>query len=267
LPWIGYLPIVMQNRRNFGDDSGVQVLLWSWLIGWTVLITLAGSKLATYLWPAFPPIAILAATAWNDLLGDSLVAAARKSFMRTFIFSSSTGPIVLPAAVYAVQKIYDVRFSPFTWAAVGVVALLTLVPLIPWRRGRIEASLALAALSLAGQFLVVMALILPQVAETCSARLLAEHFNRRSQMPARLFLVEGRIGSLVYYLDPEMRRQLTPDRIQQTLAKELPTFRPGDMIAIQEWKTPKLQKYLDVRQHPYTSIGVYRLYDAVSAAP
>jgi 4-amino-4-deoxy-L-arabinose transferase-like glycosyltransferase len=260
LPWIGYLPIVAQDNREHRHKSEATPLLWSWLIGWTLLMTLAGSKLATYLWPVFPPMAILAATAWASLIDGSLGAAARRSFVRTFVLSSWTGPLVLPIVVFTVQMMYGVQFSWPVWAVVGVMAILTLTPLFFWRAGRCQTSLAAAVLSLAGQFVILMALVLPPVAETCSAHLLAEHFNRLGHMPTRLLIVEGRIGSLVYYLDPKIRNRLTPDRIQQTLAKELPVFQPGDVLAVQEWKVPKLQKYFDAEHHPFESIGSYRLY-------
>ena len=65
--------------------------LWFWLIGWVVFVTMAQSKLATYLWPAFPPLAILAAVAWTRLIEGSLTEAARRSFARTFVSSSWAG--------------------------------------------------------------------------------------------------------------------------------------------------------------------------------
>lgn len=288
LPWIGYLPIVVQEylanrdnrnrmfsgRRHVGPASSLVAdvpsaakrstdampLLWSWLIGWTLLMMLAGSKLATYLWPVFPPMAILIATAWMGLINGTLSDAARRSFARTFTLSSWTGPIVLPAVVLVVQVVYDVRFAWPVWVTVGIMALLTMTPLIPWRAGQWQTSLTAATLSLAAQFMVVMALVLPLVAETCSARQLADHFNHLGQMPSRLLIVEGRIGSLPFYLDPSIRDKLTPDRIQQTLAKELPDFRSDDVLVVQEWKVRKLRKYFDVDHNRYESIGSYRLY-------
>ena len=269
LPWIGYLPIVAHEGLARCDRqnrmfSGATPLLWSWLIGWTLLMQLAGSKLATYLWPVFPPMAILAATAWKDVIDGSLIATARQSFARTFTFSSWTGPIVLPAAVLVVQVVYDVRFAWPVWVAVGIMAMLTPAPLIPWRAGRPQLSLVVAALSLAGQFIVVMALVLPAVAETCSARQLARHFNRLGRMPARLVVVEGRIGSLPFYLDPPIRDTLTPDRLQQRTADALPRWRPGDVIAVPWWKLPKLRGHFDVDHTRYDAIGSYRLYDVPS---
>ncbi len=92
--------------------------LWIWLIAWIVFLTLAQSKLATYLWPAFPPLAILAAVAWTRLIDGSLGEAARRSFARAFVSSSWGGPIVLPAAVVVLQRVFAIHFGWPVWLAV-----------------------------------------------------------------------------------------------------------------------------------------------------
>jgi hypothetical protein len=110
------------------------------------------------------------------------------------------------------------------------------------------------------QFVVVMAMILPIVAPTATARELAQHFNQLGQMPTRLLVFGGRIGSLVFYLDPTLRAKLTDDRLQQLSSEEEPPLRPGDAIAVPQWRVRKLRKYFDVDHNPYESIGPYRLY-------
>ena len=74
LPWIGYLPIVVRDgscsrhapragggRRTECACHIAACLLWTWLIGWTLLMMVAGSKLATYSgrcfrrWPCWRP--------------------------------------------------------------------------------------------------------------------------------------------------------------------------------------------------------------------
>jgi 4-amino-4-deoxy-L-arabinose transferase len=260
LPWIGYLPIVVQDGWARGRGSGAMPLLWSWLIGWTLLVTLAGSKLATYLWPAFPPIAVLSATAWAGLIERKLGPAALRSFARTFVLSSSSGPIVLPAAVLVVQAVYGVRFAWPVWMVVGIVAAMAPMPLIWWRAGRPLASLTAAALSVAAQFLVAMTMVLPPVAETFSARDLAEHFNHIGKLPPRLLVAEQRIGSLVFYLSPQLRAGLRPDQLQHFCVDEPPRLRPGDVVAVPErWLSRSLES-LDLAGRPYQSVGHYRLY-------
>lgn len=282
LPWIGYLPVVVRDgwaKRSAlaGLNTGVSnvspsrrkamLLLWCWLIGWTLLMQAAGSKLATYLWPVFPPLAILIATAWVALVDGTLCAAARRSFARTFVPSSWGGVVVLPAAVLGVQLVYDVRFSWPIWTTAMLVALTSPLPLLAWRAGRWLSSLAAAVLCVAAQFVVVIALVFPTVAETCSARELAEHFNQQGRLPSRLFVVEGRIGSLVFYLDRSLRDAIEPDQFQQVLAKELPPLHSGDVIAVNEWKVYKLRRYFPADNEPYESVGSYRLYGSGSERP
>jgi hypothetical protein len=260
LPWISYLPIVVQDAWARRCGAGAMSLLWSWLIGWTLLMLLAGSKLATYVWPVFPAIAVLAATAWTKRIDGTLGAAARRSFARTFVWSSWSGPIVLPAAVAAMQVAFGVRFAWPVWLSVAIAAALAPLPLIPWRAGRWHAALAAAALSLAAQFTAVMTMVLPPVAARFSARDLAQHFNRLGHLPPRLLIVEGRIGSLMFYLSPQLRAGLTADRLQQWAAKELPPLRPGDVLAVPERKIAGLREYRFFGDSPYESVEPYRLY-------
>jgi 4-amino-4-deoxy-L-arabinose transferase-like glycosyltransferase len=276
LPWIGYLPIPRIRGQRAGgrvEKSEVQnpkseialplspfPLLWCWLFGWTVFLTLAQSKLATYLWPAFPPLAILAAAAWKEFIDGALTDAARRSFARTFVWSSWSGPLVLPAAVFVVQWVYAIRFAWPVWLAVCLAALLSPLPMIRWRAGRRQGSLAAAALSLAAQFVVVMTMVLPPLAATCSARELAEHFNRLGRLPPRLLMAEERIGSLVFYLTPTLRAGLAEGQLQNLLRDRSPQLRPGDVVAMAEQNRLRAAKYLDLGNTPYESVGRYRLY-------
>ena len=131
LPWIAYLPVVARDASVRRQDSDAMRLLWSWLIGWTLLMLLAGSKLATYVWPVFPALAVLAATAWIRLIDGTLEAAARRSFARTFVWASWSGPLVLPAAVLVMQLVFGVHFAWPVWVAVVIAAALAPVPLDP----------------------------------------------------------------------------------------------------------------------------------------
>lgn len=260
LPWIGYLPVVVRDgiaRRRLDDSA---VLLWCWLIGWTLLMTLAGSKLATYIWPVFPAIAVLAATAWAKRIEGSLDAAAGRSFARTFVSSSWSGPIVLPTVLWIVQIAFGVRFGWAAWVAVCVAALAAPLPLIAWRAERWTASLAAASLSLAAQFLVVMTLVLPVAAEVFSARALAEHFNRQGRVPTRLLVGEERVGSLVYYLTPSLRAGLKVGQFRPLTVDDPTPLRAGDVVAVSERRLSQVRECFDVDGTPYESVGRYRLY-------
>ena len=112
-----------------------------------------------------------------------------------------------------------------------------------------------------------MAMVVPPVAETSSARELAAHFNRLGPLPPRLLVAEGRIGSLLFYLDPRLRAGLTADQLQQCPADDLPPLRPGDVIAVPEWKVAKLQARMNLEGRRYESVGPYRLYHIAKPRP
>jgi hypothetical protein len=95
---------------------------------------------------------------------------------------------------------------------------------------------------------------------------LAQHFNRLGRLPARLLVVEGRLGSLVFYLTPRIRAGLDADRLHALAAEELPPQQPGDVLAVPERKVRGLRGRLDLGNQPYESVGPYRLYGLTSSA-
>jgi len=109
----------------------------------------------------------------------------------------------------------------------------------------------------------VMTMVLPPLAGTFSARQLAQYFNNQGSLPPRLLIVEGRIGSLVFYLSPQLRAGLRPENLQHWPASELPPLCPGDVLAVPERKLPRLQPYLPVESARHEVVGCYRLYRAV----
>ena len=180
-------------------------LLFCWLIGCTMLLSISHSKLITYIWPVFPAVAILAAVGWSRLLDGTLAENARRSLLRSFFFSSITGPIVLPLVVFAVQKIYSVDLPWTVWIVAVLAGLAALIPLIFMKRGQWQAMLVASTLSTAVQFVAALTLVLPLVAENYTARGLAEYFNHLGRLPVRLLVAEERIGSLIFYLEPSLR--------------------------------------------------------------
>ena len=180
-------------------------LLFCWLIGCTVLLSSAHSKLATYLWPVFPAVAVLAAVGWARLLDGVLMENARRRLVRTFFFSSISGPIVLPLAVYVVHKVFAVAIPWPVWVCACLVGFAALIPLVFLKKQQWPAMLAASTLSTAVQFVAALTLIVPIVAENFTARGLAEYFNHAGRIPVRLLVAEERLGSLVFYLDPALR--------------------------------------------------------------
>ena len=118
------------------------------------------------------------------------------------------GSLGLPAALAYTQFALPLRFSLSTWT-VTVVADSS-----PWCRwgagfaGRVRLTLGLAATSVCGQLVILLFFALPQIAAGLSGRDLAAYFNRARELPSRVLVAQERIGSLVFYLDRNLRSQL-----------------------------------------------------------
>lgn len=103
-PWWFYLPVVLGGGlpwivfapagRVLSDAPG-KLLLWSWLLGAVVLLTLSGSKAVTYVLPAMPAIAILAGASLQSERYErtwQIVAGAAAAVYALALFTS--GPVM-----------------------------------------------------------------------------------------------------------------------------------------------------------------------------
>jgi 4-amino-4-deoxy-L-arabinose transferase-like glycosyltransferase len=264
LPWIGYLPVTISDaldQKNRKVSNGPMTLLFCWLIGCTVLLSSAHSKLATYLWPVFPAVAVLAAVGWARLLDGVLMENARQRLVRTFFFSSISGPIVLPLALYVAHKVFAFAVPWPIWVGACLAGFAALIPLVFLKKQQWPAMLAASTLSTALQFVAAVALILPIVAENLTARGLAEYFNHAGRIPVRLLVAEERLGSLVFYLDPALRRGLKEKQIGMIFYDQPTEVPPGTIIVLPEWRGDQAYRYTELAGLPYKTVGRYRLYE------
>jgi 4-amino-4-deoxy-L-arabinose transferase-like glycosyltransferase len=287
LPWVIYLPAGIRDwwehrkgstlRRaapgntpaGHESRSGAIPLMICWVVACSLLLSIAGSKLITYLWPVFPAMAILAAVVWVRVIEGKLSKPARQWFSGNFWITCLTGPALMPAGMLLAQHLLDVCFSWVGWT-LGVAAGLTCwIPLVFWRRGDTASALSTGNLALAAQFVVATALIGPTAAHHYSAVDLAQHFNRQRRIPPRVVIVEDRVGSLVFYLDRRLRTELKADQFEEVRAHEmpdLPAMGPGTVIAMAETRAQEASQYVDLEASSYQRAGRYRLYTPAQLA-
>lgn len=240
------------------------VLVWCWLAGDTLLLSLAGSKLVTYLWPVFPAIGILAAWVWAAGLERQASQRVQRAVRRTTLGVAGLSPAALPLALGLVQWQFDLRVAWPVWAlglAISATAWSGLW--LVWGKSLWHV-MAGICLSLAVQFVVVMVWVMPLVAEEVSARCLAEHFNRGRALPARLLMVDQRVGSIVFYLDPSLRADLAPGTIRWVRISRLPAPEPGVLVAVAERDLRRAAQWVQLEGVPYQQAGRFRLYEARS---
>jgi 4-amino-4-deoxy-L-arabinose transferase-like glycosyltransferase len=273
LPWIAYLPVAAQQwwlRRRERDRAGAdgrRSLLWCWLIGGTLFLSLGHSKLVTYIWPVFPPIAVLAAATWNDLLTDRLAPTARRTLSAIFWGACLLGPLTLPGAMVVAQSQFDVQFPWFLWIAAIPVALGTWLPAGFWYRGRAKATVVAAILVTLVHFAWIMALLLPRVAAVTAGRDLSEYFNHLGAVPSQVMIVEERVGSVVFYLAPELRSRLQKDQITSVRARDVmkqPAVKADAVIVIAEQQIETANARIGLPDMAFDRAGRYRVYRAAA---
>jgi hypothetical protein len=189
---------------------------------------------------------------------------------RTFRCSSWIAPLVLPAIVLAVGLVTPLQVSWRGWLAVLAGAVAACAPLVFWHAGRRRAALAAFILTVAVEFAVLMAVVVPGVAAYCSGRDLAQHFNARGQLPPHVLIVEERVGSIVFYLDRSLRDELRPGQLASlrlSRLDELLSAEPGTVVAVPERWVPKLAQQLRLSDSDFQQAGRYRLYDAQQLVP
>jgi 4-amino-4-deoxy-L-arabinose transferase-like glycosyltransferase len=246
--------------KGEGTHNSSITLLICWLIGCTVLLSVARSKLVTYIWPVFPAVAVLASFGWARLLDNTLAENRRRSLLRTFLFSSIGGPIVLPLAIFVVHKLFAVDFPPPVWIAACLAGMTALIPLVFLKKRQWRAMLAASTLSTAAQFIAVFTWIVPRASENFTAQGLARYFNQSGRVPVRLLVAEERLGSLVFYLDPELRLRLKEKQIGMIFHDQPTEIPPGTVVVLPERRGDQAFRYKELAGLTYKTIGRYRLY-------
>jgi 4-amino-4-deoxy-L-arabinose transferase-like glycosyltransferase len=280
LPWIGYLPVLLRDtlarwRRSVPaatDDCGRRpvVFVGCWFIGCTLFLTVSHSKLITYIWPVFPSVAILAAVVWVRMTDGSMSDAARRWTAVIVWATCLIGPLALPVTFTITQVAVPTQFSQMAWAFAIAAGLTSLAPLWPWLAGRMRLTVGVATATVCCQLAALLWFAFPQTAEALSARELAMHFNRTRELPSRMMLSRERVGSVLFYLDPELRAKLQPGQIANLDVGDplpQPPMGTNEWIAIPERHVHSACRDFDLENVPYKKVDGFRLFKRSDLEP
>jgi len=110
----------------------------------------------------------------------------------------------------------------------------------------------------------VMAGLFPTVARDISARDLARALNGRGVLPPKVWVVDERIGSVVFYLEPALRRGLEPGRFENVgygaVLARLAAAPADILVAVATRDADRLVRGVLGGAVPYETAGRYRLY-------
>ena len=268
LPWIVYLPAsAMQwwSSRKRADWNLEQplTLCWIWLIGGMLFLSLAHSKLVTYLSPIFPSVAVLTAVVWSSFRRESASKMFATSVEWTFRSGALLAPLILPIAMYVCAWRFQFTIPPLTWALGIVITCSHWLCLLAWHRGSPRQALNTSIAVLAVTFVFIMAAVLPHVSESISAKSLAGFLNHRGRLPSHVMVVKERIGSVYFYLDPSLRAALKCGQIREVdpsdrnFNKNLPA---DTLVVVPDKRRDDIARLAD-GLHEIADVGHYRIYE------
>jgi 4-amino-4-deoxy-L-arabinose transferase-like glycosyltransferase len=202
LPWTLYLAGAIGAARA----NSLRLVLWAWLAIGLVFLSIGESKLVTYALPLFPILAIL--------IGETLSSSAF-ALRRAAHWVQITVLALLPAAgLLGLQWKYGESYSVL-WFAVGLLGAFTIDA---GRRGHRASSLETWTRWTAHACIysvIGMMLVVPRAAAWMTARDLAGALNAGGVLPPRVSVLDERIGSLVFYLDPPLRVEASRERVNE----------------------------------------------------
>ncbi|HEX6465260.1 MAG TPA: glycosyltransferase family 39 protein [Vicinamibacterales bacterium] len=202
LPWTGYL--FTAARRARADSR--RLVVWAWLIGGFVFLSAGESKLVTYALPLFPAIAVL--------VGDAIATAVVPAVGIEYAVYALTLAVLPIGGIIAVQLKFG-GVGAVYWAVEAFVGLA--VGYLTIRR------LPRAGFPRPEPLIITLAgvMIASSVAAAwMTGRDVAAKLNESETLPSRVLVVQERIGSLIFYLEPRLRAEATRGRIDQASMAE-----------------------------------------------
>jgi 4-amino-4-deoxy-L-arabinose transferase-like glycosyltransferase len=220
LPWTLFLAGALlraQHRARRGDH--LAAFLLSWCVVPFVFFSLSRAKLATYLLPIFPALALLTATYLDRVLRAPAARRARAFRIPAVVWAASVAAIAVGTPI-GVALAY-----PGYGRQAATALVLAIFPVVAWvvlRQGKWETVPVLVGVAaLATQLLFYRAGV-PVVNEFSSLRGAAE-VARDLPASAEVFAYKTRGHSFTYYAGRTVRRLRTPAAIAEALGRPGPT--------------------------------------------
>ena len=250
LPWTAYLIGAARSARG----SRLRLVVWGWFVIGLAFLSIGESKLVTYALPLFPALAIIVG-------GYLAVSQVRRAFLVHVIVLALLPPLGLIALHW---KYGPVR--PWTWSAVVLFSVLTVEAGRRARQSRLEHGLIVWIAGMSICALAGMMIVAPQVANWMTSRDLAAVLNREGVLPSRVSVLDERIGSLVFYLDPPLRADASRRRLDEatfTDAVALARVDPPDaVLAVRNTHLPHFYRLFSSPPVPFATAGTFTLFRA-----
>lgn len=276
LPWTPYLLgaarqfVADLRSKNLVAGQAERILLWCWLAMGILFLSTAKAKLASYCLPLFPPISLLVADLWDRGLQGELQTSTWKYQRYLAVSLSWMAPLVAPIVWIVSISLGYVPFSMF-----GLMFVLAVTAVCGFGVRQIfhpdkERMFAGGIVSVAVLAIGIVFTVLPSLAEEHSGRTLAKYLNEHFSPGSEMILFRERIGSVLFYLKPEIRRELSSSQMQtKTIRNFIDTFavKENQLVIMPEREVPLILHYVEFSHLPYESYYRYRIYQGNGFVP
>jgi 4-amino-4-deoxy-L-arabinose transferase-like glycosyltransferase len=219
LPWTLFLPGAFRRamkQARHGHDLDVFLLSWSAVV--FVFFTISRAKLATYMLPLFPPLALLIAAYLRDVIAAPAPVRARALMLPTILWALGLAVLTVAIAIGVA-----VTYPSFAWRAASALTLLIfplgVLALARSQRWQLAPGL-IAVAALASQMLFYRAAV-PIVNEFSSLRAAAE-VARALPDDARILAFKTRGHSFTFYDGRRLTRVRSPESVAAALEGDAP---------------------------------------------
>jgi 4-amino-4-deoxy-L-arabinose transferase-like glycosyltransferase len=273
LPWTGYLAGAARAALGAGGSANASgdrrwlLAVWGWFTIGLVFLSIGESKLVTYALPLFPALALVIGEyvdrVWSAHGRPGEGGQAEDPWL-SFAFALHVVTLaILPAIGLLILKIKFDETRPLLWLAAILLALAVLLTARhALRSGRLLDGIARASvLAIVGLMAVT-----PRAAAWMTARDLAAALNAGGALPSRVSVLDERIGSLVFYLDPTLRAQATNERINEASFSEAIAWMrvdpPDAVLAVRNGQLARFNRLFAVPPTPDARAGTFTIYRA-----
>jgi 4-amino-4-deoxy-L-arabinose transferase-like glycosyltransferase len=279
LPWTGYLGGAL--LRQGGGEAGAErrrmrMTLWGWFAIGLVFLSIGESKLVTYALPLFPALAIIiaeyldrvATSGFRDLPPDSRgfrLEAADSLFKLGFGVQVLTLALLPALGLLLLQWKFN-AIHPYLWMSLVIFTLLGIDAARRAARSSSEYGLMAGVVRMTLYTIVAMMIVTPRAAAWMTSRDLAATLNTAGTLPPRVSVLDERIGSLIFYLDPPLRAEATPDRVDAASFAEAMTRAridpPDAVVAVRNNQLARFNRLFPSPPAPDARAGTFTLFRA-----
>jgi 4-amino-4-deoxy-L-arabinose transferase-like glycosyltransferase len=260
VPWTGYLVAAGRGARA---NTG-RVTLWAWFAIGLVFLSVGESKLVTYALPLFPALALIIGEYLASLGVVRLQAQDR--LVKLGFAAQVLALALLPAVGLLIIQWKFSAVHPYLWMSVIVFSLLAVDSGRRAARSTSEYGFMAGIVRMTLYTIVGLMIVAPRAAAWMTGRDLAAALNTARSLPPRVSVVDERIGSLIFYLDPALRGQATPDRVDAASFSEamtrIRTDPPDAVTAVRNSQLPRFNRLFSSPPAPDALAGTFSLFRA-----